>query len=960
MKTLLLLTSIALLVALGCSAPPEPPRKDTTTKEPIVRSQRLSLLGSKECTYGPGFWCKNLTNAAQCHATKHCIQTVWIHQKLPPDHSSVCETCLKMVKEARDQLLSNETQEEIKEVFEGSCKLIPISIVAKECCKIADEFAPELIDALASQMNPQVVCSVAGLCNNEHVQDLIAVESRTYVTISKRRKPLNTCEGCYKVVEVLDTNFRQASRDQILQGALQICGRLGSLSDACSNVILNHFNEIYNHISTNLNPESFCLMSGECKARFHNHANVEIIPLANTGVIHISDDELPCELCKQLVTHLKDVLVANTTENEFHMVLEGICKQTGSFKQECLSLVDQYFAEIYNFITNELNPSVVCSVVRICPGPGLLLSETAPIFPLLPSDTVGQLEENATPEGLLVQPPEVLQLPIERIMPQTLTTLGNTQLCEFCTYFLKFVQQALTDPVTEKKLENIVNGACERLPSTIKEECKSFVQTYGPAFIAILAQDIDPSTVCPKLSLCPSIDIYKVHNVEVFVHSTKSEKPKCALCLLAITSLEELIKNKRTEASIRKGLKSLCSHLHGVVADECNDFVETYTEEVVELLLKEFSAQDICIYFKLCENKVTTKAPKQEIGRDIETNEIIDYTANGKIITDTEVKVDADVCLMCEFLMSEVQNELKDNATEEEIKVLLNKVCNSFSSNYIKTHCLDFVRQYEDMVIQLLINSLSPSDVCKALHLCKDQEKRVPEVNDLMIDYDKIEPLNVPDVGSPQCSLCKLILIQIEKMLNGSIKEEEILKAIEKVCNFFPSEKEKCHKFVEVYGDQILRFLKYALEPAEFCSIAGLCSTQGLQLQVRKCAVCEVAVDVIHTMLENPNVEHGLTHVFEKTCRAFPVKNQKICHGLIAVYGEKIINLLASYVRPVEICETIQLCNSHNFRPHEQTLLGQKKCTRGPGYWCQSEQTAAECGAMEHCKKKIWSQQISP
>lgn len=60
-------------------------------------------------------------------------------------------------------------QEEIREVFEGSCNLIPIKLVRHECIHLADDFIPELIDALASQMNPQVVCATAGLCNSLRV-----------------------------------------------------------------------------------------------------------------------------------------------------------------------------------------------------------------------------------------------------------------------------------------------------------------------------------------------------------------------------------------------------------------------------------------------------------------------------------------------------------------------------------------------------------------------------------------------------------------------------------------------------------------------------------------------------------------------------------------------------------------------------------------------------------------------
>ena len=60
----------------------------------------------------------------------------------------------------------------MREVFEGSCALIPIKIVADECKKLVDEFIPELIETLSSEMNPDTVCSVAGLFNNYSVLNL--------------------------------------------------------------------------------------------------------------------------------------------------------------------------------------------------------------------------------------------------------------------------------------------------------------------------------------------------------------------------------------------------------------------------------------------------------------------------------------------------------------------------------------------------------------------------------------------------------------------------------------------------------------------------------------------------------------------------------------------------------------------------------------------------------------------
>lgn len=110
----------------------------------------------------------------QCNATKHCIKTQWTSKKVSDDNDSVCDICKNMVKEARDQLKSNQTEEDLKQVFEGSCKLMMVKPVVEICDKLVDEFIPELVETLASQMDPSVVCSVSGLCDSIKIDRLIA------------------------------------------------------------------------------------------------------------------------------------------------------------------------------------------------------------------------------------------------------------------------------------------------------------------------------------------------------------------------------------------------------------------------------------------------------------------------------------------------------------------------------------------------------------------------------------------------------------------------------------------------------------------------------------------------------------------------------------------------------------------------------------------------------------------
>lgn len=50
------------------------------------------------------------------------------------------------------------------------------------------------------------------------------------------------------------------------------------------------------------------------------------------------NDELECQFCEALVKNVRAMLISNTTEAEFIQVLNGLCKQTGTFAKEVNSL----------------------------------------------------------------------------------------------------------------------------------------------------------------------------------------------------------------------------------------------------------------------------------------------------------------------------------------------------------------------------------------------------------------------------------------------------------------------------------------------------------------------------------------------------------------------------------------------------------------------------------------------
>ncbi|KDR18348.1 Proactivator polypeptide, partial [Zootermopsis nevadensis] len=750
---------------------------------------------------------------------------VWEHQQLPPDDDDVCKICLDMVKQARDQLESNETQEELKEVFEGSCNFIPVKIVAEECCKLADEFIPELVETLASEMNPQVVCSVAGLCNNAWVDKQLA-DSGKFIKatpLDEATDVVDDCFGCRVVINELDDKMQTMSRDDLLNNMLQACGRIGSLSDGCSAVIITYFTEIYSFLQKNFKSDAVCHVAGVCSATFHKHRpvlkKVDVVHESNVGVVKVEDD-LPCEFCEQLIIHLRDVLVANTTEQEFEEVLKGLCKQTRSFKDECLSIVDEYYAAIYSFLVNNLSAGEVCKIFGLCGGHRIKV----PIWPLLPAQTVETLKashligkNNDEVKASLLTPAQSVGslIPAAYLTPASnksssfhrvsigesggVVYINNKNVCVFCQYFLHYVQQAITNPKTEAQIEKVVTEACNHLPDAVEGQCREFVETYGNAFMALLAQEIDPSLVS-----------YLEHRRKAsngwgfVVLTTLNDKPTCPLCLLATQSIIDKLKDKRTEEEIRRELDLLCDDLPKSVVGECEEFVNTYEEQLVEMFLADFTPKQICTYLKLCDptmkERLTTPVPVPEIL----SNEI--PAAPQKRRNTAMAKAakasfkDSTVCVLCEFVLSKIDEELKDGATEEEIKGYVENVCNVLPKTVVR-QCRQFVETYGDVVIALLAQSLDPKEVCSAIKICKSIKKSVKE-----------------------CAVCEASMGAFDELLGDPNLQKDVDKLLKKVCPKLPAQdRDECNQLIDVYGPSILNLVSEVANPRLVCYEIGVC-----------------------------------------------------------------------------------------------------------------------------------------
>lgn len=61
------------------------------------------------------------------------------------------------------------------------------------------------------------------------------------------------------------------------------------------------------------------------------------------------------------------------------------------------------------------------------------------------------------------------------------------------------------------------------------------------------------------------------------------------------------------QSNIRLVLNRLCVHLPTKMKMECNDFVETYTNELVDMLANDFTPEAICVQLHICDPQTPTK-----------------------------------------------------------------------------------------------------------------------------------------------------------------------------------------------------------------------------------------------------------------------------------------------------------------------------------------------------------------
>uniref|UniRef100_A0A5F9CCM3 Prosaposin n=1 Tax=Oryctolagus cuniculus TaxID=9986 RepID=A0A5F9CCM3_RABIT len=349
-------------------------------------------------------------------------------------------------------------------------------------------------------------------------------------------------------------------------------------------------------------------------------------------------------------------------------------------------------------------------------------------------------------------------------------------------------------------------------------------------------------------------------------------------------------------------------------------------------------------------------------------------------------------CRLCKDVISAVGEMLKDNATEEEILVYLERTCDWLPNSNLSASCKEIVDSYLPVILDLIKGEASrPGEVCSALSLCQSLQKHLAELSQRkQLASNKIPELDMPEVVAPfmaniplllypqdgprskpqpkddgdVCQDCVQMVTDIQNAVrtNSTFVETLVEHAKEQCDRLGPGVADMCKNYINQYSEIAVQMMMH-MQPKEICGLVGFCDqvkempmqalvpakaaaenvVPALELvepvkerpvQARSdllCKACELVVKKVVDLIDNNKTEEEIIHGLDKVCSELPASISQECQEVVDTYGSAILSVLRQEVDPELVCHIFHLCSSGSTPPRLPVVPARVAPVRVPG-----------------------------
>lgn len=502
------------------------------------------------------------------------------------------------------------------------------------------------------------------------------------------------------------------------------------------------------------------------------------------------DGSEECLFCETIIGEVRKMLDNRQSVDQIQKMLMSVCDVIPSktLEAKCKSVVQNDLPDLMSTISARLDPQMVCGLLGLCSGLEDKVQHPAPVSTTTVSSDAGYC-------------------PFKKFRDAN----GDpSKVCTDCKTLIKDLRDSLTSKSTEKQVEKYLeNYICANLGS-LSDMCNKEVESYVPLVMSMLQAQIDPDMICQALCLCQStaksralLATFRLQMSPLYKMSHEMDATSaCVVCKTVFAELQTLDRDPATQKKVIKVIKEkLCSRL-GAMEAVCIVAVDKYASDIFELLVNELDPDTRCRALGFCKTDTNVISNASTLTR-------LAMPKTPVIAPKPHKTKGSSACVMCEFVIREVDSMLGDNATETEIIAALDKVCDLMPDT-IKAECIQFVDEYGKVIIAMLEQQLDPKEVCTALGLCSS----------LVASNKADKHLETGEY----CGVCEVVIQYLDSMLENNKTVAAIEKYLEIICNFLPKNyRQQCDDLIEKYGAGIIILIEEVADPKVICTKLGLC-----------------------------------------------------------------------------------------------------------------------------------------
>nr|XP_026692825.1 uncharacterized protein LOC100176110 isoform X2 [Ciona intestinalis] len=708
------------------------------------------------------------------------------------------------------------------------------------------------------------------------------------------------CTLCKEGMEMVDNYLKEkATKAKIEKAILQICSDipLADLKTECKQVVTENFDLIYDEGLILIgNGDMVCSAIGLCTSSSTSEVEDKIVhemvkklpdivrkamennelPVASPFIAPLplfSQPETPQEgsenYCADCQAFIKDV--QHEIMNDPAMVkswtnlVKGECDALGAGLDEiCMQKAEEAIHDITSYHLTDSDVTTICNTIKMC--------------------------------GFRAQ------------------AKSDNDMCTDCTNFFDDWKQLM---INNKTVVNEIIGQmsdfyCLQKPANLRKQCVRYVGMVIETFLNRLMQE-SPMDICRSIYFCEAgtakeslSAITRVNTLQQVPVELDNQK-YCTDCTAFMKDLQGVAANNKTIISeLTELVKEQCSQFDPVVAELCTKAVDQVIPVIVDAIVSN-DVNTICSTIMMCP---ATSQHKKMVTGNLCTDCTAFFGDWQEIIQNNKSVIEKQLKELGVMYCKQVPGFFESECDSVVAKAIDNYL------HLISVTCSEFTKEY----LPQLWDMISYNDaglICSTLYMCEEADK--PAVQPVSVA--KQAPVGAGDPIS--CAVCKLVVHELDQMLEGNKTEAAVVAALEKVCSLMSGDiRQECQNFVDHYGRTLVDLIINEVESGAICSMLLLCSPQANYNKVSgspTCEVCTLIATALDQLLTSNSTEQEIIAAVEKVCSILPATYKTECDSLIDQYGVVIIQLLAQELDPSKICAELGLCVSYKSQVSDST-----------------------------------------